>query len=297
MNVFRVTGLVALVVSLLAHALVAYAMVPTVALLICNALILAALTWAASRRRRETGGAFDLAFAAETVVAFGVLSLILGLVVALFPLLTGANEITQFSKKNLWAVGAPFLLGLATAGLAPLIAVLMRGWADDDPAADPDVQLAALAQSAAMLAGELGRARREAGALTTAVQKTGAALTPLAADLDRDVKQIAVATAQIAPAIDASLQATTKSIDAELTRLTQSFEAMRARFEATAETSRLQLEQFGASAQAGGASIAGAAAATQHLQQAATDTAVLLDSLGALITSVERFVDARTPQP
>jgi hypothetical protein len=81
--------------------------------------------WALKLRERRIPR-FDMVVASEMLIAFGVFSLILGIIVS------GVTAFRRFEVRNelsvqvLWAALTPFAEGLAASGLAPLLASILR---------------------------------------------------------------------------------------------------------------------------------------------------------------------------
>lgn len=126
MGAFRTAAGIAFIGILAAHLYHLFANAGPELLLGCNLLVLLGLSLVAAREQRRWGSAFSSALAAETIVAFGVLALILGLVTALVPLMFVDAATLAFDAATVRRVGLPFAQGLASAGLAPVFAVLVR---------------------------------------------------------------------------------------------------------------------------------------------------------------------------
>jgi hypothetical protein len=71
---------------------------------------------------------FDLTVAAETLVALGIFSLIVGLIAAIFKALALPQEFRITDLQDLRPLAAPFLEGLFTAAVAPFLAATLRNY-------------------------------------------------------------------------------------------------------------------------------------------------------------------------
>lgn len=295
---FNTAAFGALALSVVAH-VAQIALEPSPLLLFgCNFLIIFGLGYLAVRAHRESGGEFDSAVAAETIVAFGVLSLLLGLVVAISPILVLDPSKITFDLGTFRSLGEPFLLGLAAAGVAPVVAVLLRNFSAEHgrggTAAD---DLDRLAQAAGLLTAELGAARTASADLTQAVRDAAGATARLGPDLRSNLDAVAVAAGAVAPAIGAGATAFAGALDTGGRRFADDLDDAGKRFAAQLDGARGEVDALAAAARTGSVDLAGLAAELGRLRGGAAETADLMDALNGLIASVERFVAARAAAP
>ncbi len=253
---FSQVGLQVLVASALVHGVQILTNTPYPILFPVNVALLFYLRWRASAYVRSGRADFDAVIAAEMVVAFGVLSLILGITTAVAPLFTGATSLQVNDISALAPVATPFLEGLATAGLAPFFAVLLRIEAHEaESAYDSTADMSSLAA-----------ATRD---LTQHIRTTYAAL----GDLQQSAHEASISTRALAD-----------EVRGEAGRLNSAF--------SEGET-RLRL--LGTAAATSGAEVAKLANETIRLNSAADQAGTMLTALGDLIESVERFVKPSQP--
>lgn len=220
-----------------------------------NLAALVFLRWQASRLLR-TRADFDAVIAAEMIVAFGVLSLILGISTAVVPLFTGGATLQVDNLAALAGLALPFLEGLATAGLAPFFAVLLRIEAHElGASAEPGAELSDL---------------------TVATQDLGV-------ELRGTVRVLRELREQLAHAAATSQQ------------LGQAMQTESAKLMLMVERSEAKLTTLAQAAEASSGEVARLAGETARLNQAAGETSALLTTLGDLIDSVERFVKPGEP--
>lgn len=244
-------GLQVLLASIVVHMLQIATQTVLPILFVVNVAALFYLRWRAIQFLRAHRADFDAVIAAEMIVAFGVLSLILGITSAVAPLFLGSATLKVDDLATLGTLATPFLEGLATAGLAPFFAVLLRIEAHEiESAFNTSVDMTSL-----------GTATRD---LTREIRTTLAAI--------RDLQ---------ASARDATLAAhlLAHEVRDDAGKLAAAFAAGEA-----------QLKQLGAAAQTSGAEVARLANETTRLNAAATEAGGMLHALGDLIESVERFV-------
>jgi hypothetical protein len=206
----------------------------------------------------------NLTIAAESIVALGIFSLILSIAVALYGV---SDFMTQMDKRDLTSddirrFTVPFIEGLAAAALAPFIATVLRHFE---------------ASFSAIESGEAGmtEAAREAVGLALELKNATAAV----AGLNKELTGTKVAfEAALANAVSA-VRSLGETLAVETDRL--KFALQRVQAEATglsdaSEKSRTAVSAFGSSMGA--------------LSSSSRDARELLDALGKLIESVERYV-------
>lgn len=248
-------GLQVLLASIAAHIIQIVTQTVLPLLFVVNVAALFYLRARAQRYLRAGRSDFDAVIAAEMIVAFGVLSLILGITAAVTPLFIGTATLAVADLSALAGIATPFLEGLATAGLAPFFAVLLRIEAHEAEAAfDSGADLSGLAAATHDLTREVRGAFKAMRQLGEGLQLATGASTQLAHRLDVDLDRIAASLAQ------------------SETRVTLLATA--------AETSTTHITRLADEA--------------SRLNAAASEAGTMLAALGDLIESVERFVKPGT---
>lgn len=251
-------GLQVLAASIVAHAIQIVTQTAFPLLLVVNIAALFYLRWRATLYMRSGRADFDAVIAAEMMVAFGVLSLILGITSAVAPLFVGTASLRVDDLAALGPLATPFLEGLATAGLAPFFAVLLRIEAHEvETSFDSSVDISNLATATRDLTREVRAAFKAIRQLQESAQDATMAAHLLANEVRNDAG-----------------------------RLGQVF--------AVGES---QLKQLGAAAETSTAEVARLANETAKLNTTTTEASAMLNSLGDLIESVERFVKPTAKRP
>lgn len=291
---FNAVAVTSLLVSLAIHG-AQIALGPHPLLLFgCNFSIILLLALTAMRAHRASDGEFDSGVAAETIVAFGVLSLILGLAAAIVPALELAKNGLAFDAKTLTSLGAPFVQGLAAAGLAPVVAVLLRNFsAEHGGVESTEEELKRLAHAVGRLTGELGSARTMAAALTGALSDARDATIRLGPDLTSQIDGVAQAAGRIAPALTAGAASLAGVLDQSGRDFADELNDAGARFATRLDDARARVEALGLAADGGASHLAGLSTELARVRTGAAESAELLDALAELIASVERFAAAR----
>lgn len=244
-------GLQVLAASIVAHAVQLVTQTTFPLLFIVNMAALFYLLWRARAYMRRGRADFDAVIAAEMMVAFGVLSLILGVTSAVAPLFIGTVSLRIDDLSALANLATPFLEGLATAGLAPFFAVLLRTEAHEVEAAyNPGEEM------------------------------TG--LTAATRDLTRELRGAVAAIRQ--------LQESAKDATLATHLLANGVRNDTARIGDAVTASETQLKQLGSAAQGSSTEVARLADETGKLSNSSAEANALLTALGDLIESVERFV-------
>ena len=263
-----------------------------------NVVALVLIAWSAFRADRATAGGFDSAVGAETVVAFGVMSLILGLVTAVVPVLALDPARLRFDRETLTALAGPFIQGLAAAGLAPMFAVLLRNVATPgDGGGSTADDFLQLSRAAGRLAGELGQAKAAAAELSRAVSDAAGATAKLGPELAAHLDGVATATGRIAPVVGAGATALADALDQGGRMLADELDQAGKRFATRLDDARAGVDALAAAAADGAGDVGAAAAELARLRAGAAETTRMLDALGALIDSADRFVSDRQARP
>ena len=217
------------------------------------------LVWNAIRLA-QSHPRLNLTIAAESVVALGIFSLIISIAVALFFMKDLASK--QFSFEEVGRISVPFVEGLFAAAVAPIVAVLLRhfevsyiatesGETGMTEAAHEATGLAKELQDAAgMIAGFNRELSATKGAFDSAFKSAIASAGSLAAALETEAGRIRFAL---------------QRVQAEATALSDA-----------SEKSRSAVSAFGTGMSA--------------LSGSANEARELLDALGKLIESVERYI-------
>jgi len=130
---------------------------------------------------------FNLTVAAETLVAFGVLSLVVGLGSAILLAVSRFKATKTIAIEDLSAVTTVFIEGLFTAAVCPMLAMLIR---------IREAQLRVIEAGGP----EMDAAAKAADALTTQLKSVTMHLTALNASLEKEVKTFQMATADVSGA-------------------------------------------------------------------------------------------------
>ena len=287
----------ALLLSLAAHGLQIRTGFDPIWLLLCNFAVIFSLALIAIRAHRATSGSFDSAVAAETIVAFGVLALIFGLVVAIFHVFLLASKGLRFDVATLGELGRPFAFGLAAAGVAPVVAVMLRNFsADHFPDEEPSAELDALAEAARGLAATLEQVREATAGLEKAVSSVAATTGRLGPDLRRHLTDIADATGQVAPTLDNSATRFAAVLEAGAKRFTGEVESAGTAFSAELSGVGTSVSALADAARKGAGDMGALAAELGKARAGAAETAELFEALNDLTASVDRYVQAHRSQ-
>lgn len=222
-----------------------------------NAFSLWRMFTIAKRYATDAVSGFDSAVAAEAIVGFGVASLVLGLASVIALLITGRIDLTGVSPEQADGLLAfvPFVEGLLTAGLAPFFAILLR------------LNVAEIVEAANAVDETTGLAR---------------AMATLTRNLSNASKAIEVFESGAAAA------------GVSTTGLASTMEAGAGRWSLALQAGEVKVGSFANAARGTASDVAGLAAETERLKTAMGDAATLLDELGRLVQSVERFVSPPT---
>jgi cell division septum initiation protein DivIVA len=256
---------------------------------------LIALTVIAVRRYGGDVLGFDAVVAAETIVAFGVTSLIFSLVAALFPLLAAGQIDAVMQKGGLLRLAMPFLEGLATAGFAPLFAMFVRNFVSEhDAEADEVADTADLTKAIGSLTKQLNAARKAAAELEGPLNAATSATRTLAVNLVAENARLKAALIEAQDQMSAFGQAA-KSGAGQMSGLAE--ETERLRCAAVEEAGRLRQAASDHVARLAGAADVESArlrtetdAQTARLRGAVEDETLRLT--GAATRETERLIDA-----
>jgi methyl-accepting chemotaxis protein len=206
----------------------------------------------------------NLTLAAETIVAIGIFSLIISIAVVLFSVSGFMIEISQrdLTITDMRRFAWPFGEGLAAAAIAPFIATLLRHIESNLASVDSgDAGMADAAREAATLADELKLATANFRSVNTEVAAS------------KDAFETALGSAVRAT----STLASTLQTEAERLRLAlQRVQAEATGLADASEKSRVVVAELGTG--------------LKELRNSSKEASELLDALGKLIDSVERYI-------
>lgn len=199
---------------------------------------------------------FDPVVAAEAMVGFGVVSLVLGLTAVALHFVLGyidLNALQQGDRSALFGF-LPFAEGLATAGFAPFFAILLRLTVSErgftvDAADDMD----GLARAAVGLTKAMNAAAASVETLRTGAAAAGGSTAGLATAMKTEADRWGLAL----------------------------------------QEGQAHVKTFGEAARSGSGQVSELADETSRLKAATADTTRLLEELARLIEQVERFVGPR----
>lgn len=235
------------------------------------------LTVAAVRTRRRGEANFDMIVAAESLIAFGILSLLLGLGLSIMLLATGL-EMGGGVVRDLEPLLLPIGEGLIATAVATILANVLR---------QLEVVRYGAEASAPPLAGatpeELGQ--RLAG-LSGRLETTTQHLERLALAFRKGADEYAAAVQR--------LEAASSGLGA---RVEQESTGLGRALEEAGRHVRAFGTELGAAGTSGSEAMRELAAESRRFKEAAREGTTLLDGLGRLIASVERFVRPERDRP
>ena len=226
------------------------------------------LTRAAFVLRRRSAERFDMVIASEAIIAFGIFSLVLGLVISLNYATQAAVELSALTLATLRPLTIPFLEGLSAAAVAPALATILRQYDALSTAEEGEIY------GGSPVAGGSGFFKR---------------LEQLEERMSRAVdgaERLALACEAGAERVEAAV-----GVLAEATGgLGEEIKAESARFAAAATANQDELEGLARSVAESRTALAALAEESRSLRDSASEGATLLGGLARLVESVERFV-------
>lgn len=228
----------------------------------------------AIRLRSKRLPRFDMLVASELIIALGILSLILGIINSVVFAFQGGDRFASFSKEALQPLLTPFAVGLLAAGVAPVLATLLRqlevlkyaDGKDEDSTSEAEFEsLKTGSRDAAVVLGnftaacELSRSTFEKTA--TSFNKSADTYDAAAAKIQAALGHLADVTAAGSDRVAAGLEAMTNNL---------------ANYEKKLAHSAREMSSL--------------AEATGRFRTAAEEGATLLTGLQKVIESVERFI-------
>jgi uncharacterized protein YhaN len=254
-------------------------------------------------RSRDIPG-FDMLVAAEIIIAMGVFSLILGLGTAVFLAVESSAQITTFELSAMGPFLLPFGEGLLAAGLAPLLASVLRqievlnySNKERDPGADLHDDLAQLSTT-------VRTASKSVGALIAKVDESTSTFEQSTDAFNAGAETFKKATSRYENVVGRIAQATETHTDKVEATIAQHVEQIKALTEDFASKINAADASVRASLQktsdaAGGLSTKFDEAGGKtreltdeidRLKKEIRQTTPLLDGLQKLIESVNRFI-------
>ncbi len=254
-------------------------------------------------RNRDIPG-FDMLVAAEIIIAMGVFSLILGLGIAVFLAVESSAQITTFELSAMRPFLLPFGEGLLAAGLAPLLASVLRqievlnySSKERDPGADLHDDFSGL--STKVLA-----ATESVGAWIAKIDESTSTFEQSTNAFNASAETFKEATSRYENAVGRMAKATETHTDKVETTIAQHMEQIKAltedfasKINAADASVRESLQKTSEAAAGLSTKFDEAGGKTRELtdeidrfKKAVGQTATLLDGLQKLIESVNRFI-------
>jgi hypothetical protein len=194
---------------------------------------------------------FDATVAAEAIVGFGILSLVLGLASVAYLFSIGKLQVETEPGHYTLMGGMPFIEGLLTAGLAPFFAIMLRlRVAESGESVSAADDMADLSRAAASLTRTLSAARSELEQFQSGATRAATTTQKFASTIETETDRWGVSL----------------------------------------EQGSASASGFGTASQAASSGVRELAEETVKLKTTVVDTTKLLDELARLISSVERFV-------
>jgi methyl-accepting chemotaxis protein len=227
------------------------------------ALFILALKLATVRPR------LNLTVAAETIVALGIFSLVISITLGIYGVLTLSSPqmfASDISLEDVRRFVLPFLEGLSTAAVAPLVATFLRNFE---------------ASFSFHETGEAGMTETvlAASELAKQLERASANFTKLNEELDRNSDRLQSATASAATGAN---------------RLGEVFQTEANRLGHALQRVQAEVTGLSDATERGRGAVSNLTSGMSGLSDSAKDARDLLNALGSLIESVERFV---RPEP
>ena len=226
--------------------------------------------------RKRGGPSFDMIVASESIIAFGIFSLVLGLVMSLNFASSTSLDLSELTLDALRPLMVPFLEGLCAAAVAPALATVLR-------------QYDALSQADE---GELfgGSAVPGGSGFFKRLEMLDERLNSAVAGAEA----LATSCEQGAERIEAAVETLAESTAG----LGETIAEQQQRFAASATASESELVGLSRSVAQSRDALESLASETRALKNAASEGTTLLNGLGKLIASIDRFIkpdNERTP--
>ena len=226
------------------------------------------LTITAFSLRRRGEGAFDMVVAAEAIIAFGIFSLVLGLVMSLNFATQAAPALDELSLETLRPLTIPFLEGLCAAAVAPALATILRQY---DALSGTEEEAVMAGSPVAGGSGFFQRLEALEQGMTRAVE---------------GAERLATVCESGAAKVETALGKLSESTDG----LGDSIKSETERLAGAAKGGAVGLQELTAKAGESKTALEALTTETQAFKEAAAESTTLLTGLADLIESVERFV-------
>ena len=245
--------------------------------------ILFACAWATHRRDRN---AVDIIVASETIISFGIGSLVFGLVEGIAHFINEPLRLTEAPNFDALALYLwPFAIGLFTAALGPMFAVILRNidaFSQANGSAGSVVDgsdLSATASELSRLVGEIRVATDSMSGLSKTFMATGKEWHDAWTEINRQMKDFASA-----------IHTRTSEIDSEISSFKNALAGGRDSIVAMSEQIATSGERFGAATERAGAAMKDLTSHTDAFKQKLQEGTRLLEGLEKIIASVQRFI-------
>lgn len=223
---------------------------------------------------------FDLTVAAETLVALGIFSLIVGLVAAIFKALSISSEAQITSLQDIRPLASSFLEGLLTAAAAPFLAATLRNYeVISETRASGDGSASDIAEAAKNFVRQMDTATKSVRELAEMIDKQRGSIVTALGAIDSEATKFTVALDRAGTAVASSADTLAKSFASEA-----------AAMKSAAAEPISHMKGLGAAANHARESILTVSEELDRLKESTSETTALLDALAKLIESVERFV-------
>lgn len=254
---------------------------------VLTGLVILSGTALALRKRRG----FDLILASESIVAYGIFSLVTGLAITVFLSQQSSLKFSELSAETLVDLLWPFLEGMVTAALCPFLALVVRGFENTEGSPASDVG------SSESAAAEFARLSKRLVAVCEKFEGLETALNGLSQSIKDESKRISKANEELATTIETGADGLKDPLDNFGTRLQSASTKAKTDIETFGTSIKDQAEELKTKVEPLKAQLAALATAVNNTQKpmsdlgpSATDARVLLDGLSSLIKSVEKFI-------
>ena len=233
------------------------------------------LTRAAFVLRKRAADRFDMIVASESIIAFGIFSLVLGLVMSLNFASDTALELSDLTLEALRPLMVPFLEGLCAAAVAPALATVLRQYEALSHAEEGE-----LIGGSAVPGGSGFFKRLEM--LDERLNRAVAGAEALAESCEQGAERI---------------EAAVETLAQSTAGLGESIAEQQERFAASATASESELLGLSRSVAESRGALEALAGETRALKEAASEGTTLLNGLGKLIASIDRFIKPDAERP
>ena len=234
---------------------------------------------------------FDLILASESIVAYGIFSLVTGLAITVFLSQQSNLRFSELSAETLVDLLWPFLEGMVTAALCPFLALVVRGFENTESPSTSDPVGGGNATA------EFARLSKRLVVVCEKFEGLETVLTGLSQSIKDESERISKANEELAATIETGASGLKDPLDSFGTRLQSASSKAKTDIESFGTTIKDQAEELKTKVEPLKAQLAALATAVNDSQKpmsdlgpSATDARVLLDGLSSLIKSVEKFI-------